>query len=1770
MTAVAIGAACTASSPASRRSAIRREQQPVVPPRPAALADTPRYTPTAEGALHCRAPSVFGEEPNAEVLTPPTVVGGARAAAAAGGGGGDGLFVALLDNISLSQILPSQGTQGGTAGTQEEHVIGGRDAADRSGSGCSENKPVSPTGGGGGGTPSAEEEIGARQRRAGSSVAASSRSGTDASQEGGLWNRSRLGLLGSLALQDSEEDDADLNLGDHDAPSRLTPTVHCSPDGESRDKQQERHRQQSLTLQHPCLAEAETSGKTGPALTPAARADADSSSVSPLLLLLPPVRPVATNPGPAASMVATSSADTAAKDTGDCMETAPPERHAAEALPTVAASPLLRGTSSAQQRRPDAGLSSTLGPLDAPSAAVAAAAGAAVANGGDAQPAAAAVAAADGQVSSEKGLAAAGGDASAGLESSGAAGVAVAEREVTEGGVDGNGREGSPAVSTVSSFNLDLSLTPECRRTAAAGATKPPMAQPSVRDSTDSCLSSLCLDLPSSVPPSSSKRGSAAHTMSPPSGGLIGQTAADAAADAAPHPREDSGAQSRSGGTGGGNIGSCSSHGRNSVAEIYSPWSLRALSSEELSPVSPYQGRRRSPAAAPTSVPPDPPSSSRNSVGAIEEEGGRARGGQEGTPRAAAAIPLVDRDDHACGSTPRRDRVGDRRRAGRLCASTVSGETSGGGREKGVASCLRPREGGVPCTVGGTAPALAAHGAEGGEGKLPESWVGEEDEEETEDVSPNTTAAVAASAVVATPRVDCCPAGTDAVKAWGVAGDLGNLDAREVDGRRSDGLASSGAAGMGDAEGTVALSGSGSTGSGGGGGCGTRVDSRSGEVAAIPTGPSVRSEAVTAITHPVVRSVGAGLMTGAAAGATPSQNRGRRRSSSVEKVYFTDGAAAKKRTNWAAGVCGRGELLSYPGEGGETSKKAIEAGSVGNDTARGEEEVSTAGEGNPAADPEGRESEGLAGEGVLGRAAAAAEGESGRPPHRSPRSAAKGPRRGTSSSTSAQQLVFTSEEEESGGSLAAGNNARDSSLATDPSPVKFLATPPPSASVAVDRCGEGPSLVPSKEAGPHARLREPPPCELRAGDGVGEASKDKAGRGGGGNNAPDGRQRDDGVAAATSLPPREPAAASAAAADKVDGLPGHRLSRLGLSTDAPHTSGEDTTGALVSVTAGAAKPGNGHVAPPPRPARWAAKRKARLPPKEAGAASAATSTATATVAAASPAASVPARPSAGGWFSSRRAGAGPGNDDDDSPSTPCSSSVGAGGTATESPDLLLLAASRSAGSGGRGPAKNSGGADPVLGPCSLGAGGRRASCGGARRGGGSGRGEGGAAAMSRSTSAPSRCGGGVSTAVGGTAVDGGGIRSRNGGLLEVAKSSGRRDAARGGKGAAGVVGDTLRRGPRSGRRDLAVEDPAGTFPLPALEVISPDEIETTPPVLVPKKRLKARKLAAAAAAATAAVEGKPAAAKSTPPAIPDSRGEDRGGGEEDGPGGAGERGRGGTLEEDEERGEVVEGEEQGSNFEGDGKEEEELAEEDGQGGRVEEHEKGDEEREEEKDAAEEEQAFEEREEEEKGQELLERAVEMEEEDEEEVDHEKGDVAEEEQECEEREEEEEEEEEEGDEFATLTDTDIDTETETEEPAAAALAPADEDRPRRHGSQPCGELQRGVVADGPGGAAASATASPTATGASGVGLGSGGRGASAPSSEGGSSMVGVGPSAAALASTRSREALLRPPVQVRNTAAAPAAAATGAHQRRMKSTSMILCGGSKATLLSARRL
>ncbi|CAM9484838.1 unnamed protein product, partial [Sphacelaria rigidula] len=37
-----------------------------------------------------------------------------------------------------------------------------------------------------------------------------------------------------------------------------------------------------------------------------------------------------------------------------------------------------------------------------------------------------------------------------------------------------------------------------------------------------------------------------------------------------------------------------------------------------------------------------------------------------------------------------------------------------------------------------------------------------------------------------------------------------------------------------------------------------------------------------------------------------------------ETEYFTDGAAARGKTNWGAGVCGRGDIVSYEGEGGCT------------------------------------------------------------------------------------------------------------------------------------------------------------------------------------------------------------------------------------------------------------------------------------------------------------------------------------------------------------------------------------------------------------------------------------------------------------------------------------------------------------------------------------------------------------------------------------------------------------------------------------------------------------------------------------------------------------------------------------------------------------------------------------------------------------------------------------------------------------------------------------
>lgn len=179
----------------------------------------------AEGNPHSRRP-----RPTYRSCALDAPAGGTAPAAAAGvgaaGGSGNGLFAALLENISLSQILPSQGTTQGTAGTQGEHDgSGGAPDAGGSSSSGNENKPgIAPAATEGlGGTQDDEEEAedeanvdrkGARQQQKGGlSVAADSSQPIEGGdgvvlprEEEGLWGRSRLGRVESLALQDSGDE----------------------------------------------------------------------------------------------------------------------------------------------------------------------------------------------------------------------------------------------------------------------------------------------------------------------------------------------------------------------------------------------------------------------------------------------------------------------------------------------------------------------------------------------------------------------------------------------------------------------------------------------------------------------------------------------------------------------------------------------------------------------------------------------------------------------------------------------------------------------------------------------------------------------------------------------------------------------------------------------------------------------------------------------------------------------------------------------------------------------------------------------------------------------------------------------------------------------------------------------------------------------------------------------------------------------------------------------------------------------------------------------------------------------------------------------------------------------------------------------------------------------------------------------------------------------------------------------------------------------------
>ncbi|CAM9371072.1 unnamed protein product, partial [Scytosiphon promiscuus] len=142
---------------------------------------------------------------------------------------GNGLFAALLENISLSQMLPSQGTTQGTTGTQGDHVGsvgaaeaegGGSTRSGRGGGGCTQGRAPAATEGVAGTQDQGEEREaedeheGARRQQEDRQTAAGLSQPIDDAVEGivprqeeeGLWGRSRLGLVESLALQDSEDD----------------------------------------------------------------------------------------------------------------------------------------------------------------------------------------------------------------------------------------------------------------------------------------------------------------------------------------------------------------------------------------------------------------------------------------------------------------------------------------------------------------------------------------------------------------------------------------------------------------------------------------------------------------------------------------------------------------------------------------------------------------------------------------------------------------------------------------------------------------------------------------------------------------------------------------------------------------------------------------------------------------------------------------------------------------------------------------------------------------------------------------------------------------------------------------------------------------------------------------------------------------------------------------------------------------------------------------------------------------------------------------------------------------------------------------------------------------------------------------------------------------------------------------------------------------------------------------------------------------------------
>lgn len=422
-----------------------------------ATAPLLQYTPAAGRGLRTVGP-----------VTPTRTVEEQAAAAAEGAGGGagagagapprsvgGGLFTALLDNISLSQIMQSQGTTQGTTGSQGEggHA-GGGDAAggNTNTSSSSGSKPDSPSGARGTGAAAAcaqeeEAEDEARRYRGGSGGAAAENSSrpadiaeaTDAPQGGGLWSASRLGPLGSLALLDSEDDHPPAPWVGADATGRArstspAPRQSCTAtDGACCDRPQ----QQQLSPQPGGGGTSATgvAGGRGP-LSPARSSSgtAPARAVAEAPPSLPPPSPPAAagTAGTAAAVVSVANPSPSPAGLG---ETAPQEDGAGKILPVPAAPPV-RDESLVQEKESD-----VVG-LPAVGLQKAAAAGER-----DASPTkAVAREACDGGVGGR------GADAAA-VADDGPAGV-----------VAGNGserEEDSPAFSAGSSLNLALSLTPE-------------------------------------------------------------------------------------------------------------------------------------------------------------------------------------------------------------------------------------------------------------------------------------------------------------------------------------------------------------------------------------------------------------------------------------------------------------------------------------------------------------------------------------------------------------------------------------------------------------------------------------------------------------------------------------------------------------------------------------------------------------------------------------------------------------------------------------------------------------------------------------------------------------------------------------------------------------------------------------------------------------------------------------------------------------------------------------------------------------------------------------------------------------------------------------------------------------------------------------------------------------------------------------------------------------------------------------------------------------